>query len=80
MALISFSFVELDQPLGDALDHVAQQIPVGSFLGELGQCDIGLGGHRRLRRGAPYRQDGRTLAYVGSTGAGEFDSRYRSRL
>jgi len=32
--------IELHQPLGDVLDHVAQQIAVGSLLGELSQCDI----------------------------------------
>jgi hypothetical protein len=38
--------VELHEPLGHVLDHLAQQIAVGALLDEIGQCDSGLGGHR----------------------------------
>src|SRR6185436_18184618 len=37
--------VELHQPLGHELHHLAQHVDVGSLLGELGQCHSG-GGHR----------------------------------
>src|SRR6185312_14873841 len=47
--------VHVHHALGDVLDHLPQQIGVRALFHELGECDIGLGGHRDVLR---FRLDG----------------------
>src|SRR6185312_8258695 len=63
--------VHVHHALGDVLDHLPQQIGVRALFHELGECDIGLGGHRDVLR---FRLDGVVTPTLNQT----HDDRLRS--